>query len=224
MKQPLLILACLWFLNSCTAHPTQESASKDTLKYLALGDSYTIGESVPSEDNFPHQLAAALNKKQVACSDPTIIARTGWRTDQLFSAVEKASLRDTFDLVTLLIGVNDEYQGKSVEFYEPQFSAMLTRAIQLAGKDPSKVWVFSIPDYGCTPFGKETRESTSKRIDAYNAVNERISKEMGVNYLNITEISRKALKDEALIAGDGLHPSAKMYAKWVEAFLGEFKK
>lgn len=218
----LLCLLSLFFSCSSTSTPTKPD-SESKLHYLALGDSYTIGESVLPENNFPHQLVKQANA-EFNFDEPEIIATTGWRTDQLISKLGSTKLRyEKYDLITLLIGVNDEYQGRSVEQYEPQFRSILDKAIALTG-DSSKVWVFSIPDYGYTPYGKSKQTSISKRIDAYNALNAKVAAEKGVHYLNITEISREGLKKPELIAEDGLHPSGTMYTRWIEAFFNEFKK
>ena len=191
-------------------------AQHETLKFLALGDSYTIGESVAVHERWPVQLADALRKKGVPCSDPQIIATTGWRTDDLKHALEKAKLKPEYTLVSLLIGVNNYYQGKSAESYAPEFEELLRTAIALAGGDKSRVFVVSIPDYGYTPFGKEKQQTISAGIDAFNAVNKSIAQKLGVKYIYITDISRKGLIEPNLVATDGLHPSGKMYSAWIE--------
>lgn len=191
-------------------------AQHETLKFLALGDSYTIGESVAVRERWPVQLADALRKKGVPCSDPQIIATTGWRTDDLKHAIEKAKLKPEYTLVSLLIGVNNYYQGKSAESYAPEFEELLRTAIALAGGDKSRVFVVSIPDYGYTPFGKEKQQTISAGIDAFNAVNKSIAQKLGVKYIYITDISRKGLIEPNLVATDGLHPSGKMYSAWIE--------
>jgi lysophospholipase L1-like esterase len=189
-------------------------------KYLALGDSYTIGESVKESERWPAQLVKALEKKGVMYSAPTIIATTGWRTDDLSRASLKANLSNDFDLVSLLIGVNNQYQGKPADGqYEAEFQELLRIAVKAAGGKKEHVFVVSIPDYGFTPFGKEKKEAISKAIDQFNAVNEKITKQNGILYINITDISRKAIAQPDLIAGDGLHPSGKMYGLWVERIL-----
>ena len=191
-------------------------AQHETLKFLALGDSYTIGESVAAQERWPVRLADVLRKKGVPCSDPQIIATTGWRTDDLKHAIEKAKLKPEYTLVSLLIGVNNYYQGKSAESYAPEFEELLRTAIALAGGDKSRVFVVSIPDYGYTPFGKEKQQTISAGIDAFNAVNKSIAQKLGVRYIYITDISRKGLIEPNLVATDGLHPSGKMYSAWIE--------
>ena len=194
----------------------QTTGSETKIKFLALGDSYTIGESVAENERWPVQLAEALRRKGVAIAAPNIIATTGWRTDDLKRAVLAVNPAHDQGLVSLLIGVNNQYQGKSAISYAPEFEELLNMAIALAGNDRSKVFVVSIPDYGYTPFGKEKQASISKAIDDFNAVNRSITEKYGVQYFYITEISRKGLDDPTLVAEDGLHPSGKMYAEWVK--------
>lgn len=216
----LLLLSLLFgctFSNSNTDDPNKKH-------YLALGDSYTIGQSVTASENFPNQLVTKSSAKGIDYNDPEIIATTGWRTDQLISKVNSTKLKyEKYDLITLLIGVNDEFQGRSIADYEPQFRSILDKAIQLAGNDPKKVWVFSIPDYGYTPYGSSSKATISKRIDEFNAVNAKIAKEKGVNYLDITPISRTGLEKPELVANDGLHPSGTMYGLWIDEFLKKSK-
>lgn len=185
-------------------------------KYLALGDSYTIGESVSEAERWPNQLRDSLNKKGYAIDKPTIIATTGWRTDNLKNAMNIAQLKPEYDLVSLLIGVNNQYQGKSSDQYAIEFEDLLKTAIHLAKGRKENVFVVSIPDYGFTPFGKPKKEAITKAIDLFNEINARITYKYKVQYFNITEISRDGLTDPSLVAGDGLHPSGKMYAQWVE--------
>jgi len=188
-------------------------------KFLALGDSYTIGESVAESERWPNQLAAKLKIPQ-----PKIIATTGWRTDNLKDAIDAASLKPEYNLVSLLIGVNNQYQGKPIEVYEREFEELLQTAIKLAKGKKKNVFVVSIPDYGFTPFGKAKQEKISAELDQYNAINKRIAAKYGVKYFNITEISRKGLEDAELVAGDGLHPSGKMYGQWVELIYSGLEK
>lgn len=188
-------------------------------KFLALGDSYTIGESVAPEERWPVQLTNALNQRGENFAAPDIIATTGWRTDDLRNAILKAKPGNDYDLVSLLIGVNNQYQGKSAESYAPEFEALLNMAIAFAGGDKSKVFVVSIPDYGYTPFGREKQAQITKAIDEFNRVNRSLSEKHGVRYVNITDISRKGFDDPELVASDGLHPSGKMYAVWVARIL-----
>ncbi|WP_343748584.1 SGNH/GDSL hydrolase family protein [Fluviicola sp.] len=195
------------------------STSRKGVSYLALGDSYTIGESVPVNHNFPYQLADSISRNGRKYESPSIIARTGWRTDQLIKAVESAHLEKEYDLVTLLIGVNNEFQGRSLQEYERDFRILCQKAIELAGNKTDRVYILSIPDYGYTPFGEKNRERISQRIDLFNASNQRISDSLSLHYIDITGISRRGLNETGLVAADGLHPAAGMYALWVEEIL-----
>jgi lysophospholipase L1-like esterase len=183
--------------------------------FLALGDSYTIGESVAAADRFPSQLARLL-----PAQDPVIVARTGWTTDELDKAIDAAQPRGPFDLVTLLIGVNNQYRGRSSEEYRTQFDALLKRAVAFAGGRASRVIVVSIPDWGVTPFaaGRDAK-AIAADIDRFNAINRREAEAAGAHYVDITPISRRAASDPSLIAPDGLHPSARMYKEWVDVIL-----
>ncbi len=187
-------------------------------KYLALGDSYTIGESVAEADRWPNQLADRLKIPR-----PKIIATTGWCTDQLKAAVEAAHLSNEYNLVSLLIGVNNQYQGKPAAQYEIEFEELLTRSIQLAQGNPKNVFVVSIPDYGYTPFGKPKQETISKQLDEFNAINKRMATKYKVAYYHITDISRQGLDEPTLVASDGLHPSGAMYSLWVDRILKDLK-
>lgn len=193
-------------LTSCTAMPAKTPAGT---RYLALGDSYTIGESVPEAERFPNQLASELG-----IPAPQIIAKTGWTTDELNAAIDAANPQGSFDLVTLLIGVNNQYRGRDAEQYRGEFAALLQRAIGFAGGDAKKVIVVSIPDWGVTPFAEgRDRAKIAREIDQYNAINREEAAKAGAKYVDITPVSRG--NDPALVAGDGLHPSGKQYAEWV---------
>jgi lysophospholipase L1-like esterase len=205
---------------------TQTMAQKliieEKVRFLALGDSYTIGESVPANDRWPVQLIDSLHIRGIDGYEPTIIATTGWRTDDLRKAIAKAKLKaGEHTLVSLLIGVNNFFQGKTAETFAPEFEQLLTTAIQLAGGKKSHVFVVSIPDYGYTPFGKENQEKITKGIDTFNATSKAIAEKLGVKYYNITDISRRALTEPDLVASDGLHPSGKMYSEWVARILSD---
>lgn len=185
--------------------------------YLALGDSYTIGESVPLTNNFPHQTVALLKKAGVNMNEPAIVAKTGWTTDELQEQLSRTRLAVSFDFVTLLIGVNNQYRGRSADEYAKQFEELLQQAIGYAGGNTNQVIVLSIPDWGVTPFAEgRDRKQIAKEIDLYNSINERISKQYKVHYINITPFTREAATDKTLVAEDGLHPSAKDYARWAE--------
>ncbi|MGW8123446.1 SGNH/GDSL hydrolase family protein [Roseivirga echinicomitans] len=204
----------------------QKTVSQTQSKtYLALGDSYTIGESVAESERWPMQLAARMVQEGIPMKDPKIIAKTGWRTDDLKAAIEAdAELLESYDLVSLLIGVNNQYQGKSVESFTPEFEELLQIAIDKAGGKKENVFVVSIPDYGKTPFGAAKAEQIEKELDAYNKVCKNIAKKYGVTFFNITPISRDAKSNPKLIAEDDLHPSGEMYTLWAELMQRKVKK
>ncbi|GAA0709356.1 SGNH/GDSL hydrolase family protein [Dyella marensis] len=189
------------------------------LSYLALGDSYTIGEGVPAEGRWPMRLAAALRAQGVALADPTILATTGWTTDELSAAMDAAAFAPPYDLASLLIGVNNQYRGRSADAYRGEFRRLLERAIALAGGRPGRVLVLSIPDWGVTPFARDSGRDTARiaaELDAFNAVAAAETRSMGAAFVDIAPISRDF---PALLADDGLHPSAAQYALWAEAAL-----
>lgn len=200
-------------------NPSTIPISGQSRTYLALGDSYTIGESVKQSESFPFQLQSLLKNNGINVASPKIIATTGWTTSELQSAIVQATLTHKFDFVTLLIGVNNQYRGNSIETYKKEFAELLQTAISFANGDKTKVFVVSIPDWGVTPFGKNAGKSPqviASEIDSFNAVNEQITISAGISYTNITPASRKASSDLSLIANDGLHPSAKMYSEWAD--------
>lgn len=194
-----------------------ETAAQKTLSYLALGDSYTIGESLPLEDNFPHQTVALLRKKRIHMADPEIVAKTGWTTDELMDAITKRSLKSNYDYVSLLIGVNNQYRGRDIATYQKDFEQLLLQAIQFAGGKHQRVFVLSIPDWGATPFAEgRDRKKIEREIDQFNAANLKIAQQYKVHYLEITTGTREAKQDLSLVADDKLHPSKKEYARWAE--------
>ena len=196
---------------------TSNDSEMDTLSYLALGDSYTIGESVDEKDRWPVQLTTRLKNGGVDIGDPRIIARTGWTTNELKAAINGSELNAPYDLVSLLIGVNNQYRGYPIAQQKKEFEELLKMAIDFAGGDTSRVFVVSIPDWGVTPFAEgRDRDQIAEDIDQYNLVNYEITQSFNVQYFNITPISRDAKNDLSLVAGDGLHPSGEMYTKWVE--------
>ncbi|ODS63255.1 MAG: lysophospholipase [Arenimonas sp. SCN 70-307] len=189
----------------------------DGLHYLALGDSYTIGESVPEDGRWPVQLAAALRARGVPLATPRIIATTGWTTDELSAAMDAAEPLGQWDFVSLLIGVNNQYRGRAVDEYRVEFTALLARAIALAGGRPDRVLVLSIPDWGVTPFGQGSGRDTARiaaELDAYNAAAAAECAARGVAFVDITPASRSPGNQPDRIADDGLHPSALAYADW----------
>lgn len=193
------------------------NAEATGLTYLALGDSYTIGEEVPAEQSFPYQLTQQLNQGKHQVNNPVIIATTGWTTDELIKAISSnEAAQKKFDFVTLLIGVNDQYRGLSQDNYSIKFQQILNTAINFAGGNKAHVFVLSIPDWGVTPFAAGQGSAISPQIDQFNTINKQISTTAGVNYLDITGISRQVKNNPGLLAGDGLHPSGKMYLEWVK--------
>jgi lysophospholipase L1-like esterase len=206
---------------ACDKSPEVRPEKEAGIRYLALGDSYTIGESVEETERYPVQLAAALD-----ILPPTIIAKTGWTTIDLQSALQTADLDTPYQLVSLLIGVNNQYQGRPLDAYEETFEELLDQAVQYAGGDKTRVFVLSIPDYAYTPFGqnRDHPSQISIEIDSFNLANKTITEGKGIRYFDITPISRNGLDDPLLVAADGLHPSGEMYRQWVRLILPEVQK
>ncbi len=210
----------LLFFILLTACATQQNDSMGTesFMFLALGDSYTIGEAVNVNERWPVQLTKKLRDDSIKI-DPVIVATTGWTTDELQAGIVKSDVEGIYDFVSLLIGVNNQYRGYPIDQYEREFKQLLDEAIKFAGGNPYNVMVVSIPDYGVTPFARKkmlNEEKIAKELDNYNAIAEKISKLRDVRFINITPESREAKIDESLTASDGLHPSGKMYAQWVD--------
>jgi lysophospholipase L1-like esterase len=213
-----VLLAILITVSACAGQQSPEPAAQ--ARFLALGDSYTIGEGVPAAERWPVQLAGLLHERGRPVNPPQIIARTGWTTSDLESALDQADLTPPYDLVTLLIGVNDQFRGWSANRYRDGFASLLGRAINLAGGDPQRVIVLSIPDYGVTPFGQRWDPQTIRsEIDRFNEINLELTQEAGARYVDVTPVSREAGGDPSLLASDGLHPSGKMYAQWAQSAL-----
>lgn len=193
--------------------------------YLALGDSYTIGEKVPAEENFPGQVCRMLEEKGIPVPSLKIIAQTGWTTDELQAAIKKEKLNGSYDLVTLLIGVNNQYRGRKVDDYIQEFESLVQQAIGYAGNDASHVIVLSIPDWSITPYAAgRNRRQIATEIDEYNSANKMIAARYNVHYLDITPATRLAAGDPSLLAEDGLHPSGKEYTIWAEQVAAIFRK
>lgn len=190
------------------------------MRFLALGDSYTIGEAVAPEARWPAQLQARLRAEGVPLNELVIVATTGWTTDELEAGIDRAAPSGTFDLVSLLIGVNNQYRGRSVDEYAAQFAGLLDRAIGFAAEQPGRVLVLSIPDWGLTPFAAG-RDATAiaASIDHFNRANAAEARHRGARYVDVTPVSRLAGAQPDLIASDGLHPSGKMYAEWARLAL-----
>ena len=190
------------------------------LNWLALGDSYTVGEAVPTEGRWPHQLAALLRARGIALQDPQTIATTGWTTDELDAGIDAAAPGGPFDFVSLLIGVNNQYRNRPLDDYRQQFSDLLQRALAYADGRPSRVLVLSIPDWGVTPFAHDRDHAAiAEALDSYNHAAQAICTAHGVAFVDITDLSRRHGAEPAMLADDGLHPSARMYALWAQRAL-----
>jgi lysophospholipase L1-like esterase len=188
------------------------------LRLLALGDSYTIGEGVEPADRWPSRVAVRLREAGTPVTDPEIIAMTGWTTDELAAGIDSAAPAGPFDVVTLLIGVNDQYRGRGVAAYAPAFDTLLERAVALAGGRPARVVVVSIPDWGVTPFAAgRDRQAIGAEIDAFNSAARAAALRRGAAWVDVTAVSRADAP--AAYAADGLHPSAGAYAAWAELVL-----
>jgi len=215
----MVLLACQKdsFKMTTNTSPNLNTKPKNEISYLAIGDSYTIGEAVPLEGGFPHQLTTILKDNGLDVGTPHIIAKTGWTTSELQEAIKKANLSEQFTVVTLLIGVNNQYRGESREKYRKEFKELLQTAISFTNGNKAGVFVVSIPDWGLTPYGQESGRdipAISLDIDAFNAINKEETLSQGVSYTDITPGSRLVVSDKELVASDGLHPSAKMYQQW----------
>jgi lysophospholipase L1-like esterase len=193
--------------------------------YLALGDSYTIGEQVPVKENFPHQAVQLLHKQHIEVADPMIIATTGWTTDELAASIREHNIKETFSFISLLIGVNNQYRGRSVENYKEEYTQLLNSAIAFANNKPEDVFVLSIPDWGATPFADgRDKEKIAREIDAYNAACKQITLAYKCHFIDITPSTRENGHKTEYVAGDGLHPSAKEYTIWAQMLANEVRK
>jgi lysophospholipase L1-like esterase len=191
--------------------------------YLALGDSYTIGEQVRIAESFPYQAVQLLRKKGISFYAPEIIATTGWTTDELNTAIDATQTLNQYDFVSLLIGVNNQYRGRSVIEYQVEFDHLLQRAIEFANNKRSHVVVISIPDWSVTPFAEgRDRKAIATAIDDYNDTAKKICDSHNVIFIDITTAQRADADKEGFVAGDGLHPSGKEYAKWANLLCEKF--
>ena len=190
--------------------------------FLALGDSYTIGESVEEDQRWPLQLVYELKKNNIVLS-PTIIAKTGWTTDELKEGINQAPLNFPYDWVSLLIGVNNQYRGKSIEEFKGEFENLLEQAIVFSGNNKARVFVVSIPDWGVMPFAiNQNQEKIATEIDNFNQAIHEICVNNGIKFVDVTPISRQVLEHPEWIAKDGLHPSGEQYKEWVKEILPLF--
>lgn len=205
----------------------EDAASEDggqmteqAARYLALGDSYTIGESVEPAGRWPVQLVGLLRAEGLSVEDPEIIARTGWTTDELDQGIDAAQPQGPYRMVSLLIGVNNQYRGRSAEAYRVELQALLARAAGFGGGEPGRVLVLSIPDWGVTPFGQRSDPArVAVEIDQFNAIKREEALRFGARFVDVTPISRRASQEPGLVAEDGLHPSAAMYGEWARLAL-----
>ncbi|OKS89545.1 SGNH/GDSL hydrolase family protein [Mucilaginibacter polytrichastri] len=197
----------------------------DSLTYIALGDSYTTGRAVSTDQSFPYQLAALLKHKNLKVAAPVLIAQNGWRTDELLKGISNSDTSKTVDFVTLLIGVNNQFQHYGIAVYQTEFTLLLKRAVKFTGGNARHVFVLSIPDWGVTPYANgRNRDKIAEEIDQYNAINKDASEKAGANYINLTDLSRAMADDESYIAGDKLHPSGKMYSLWAQKLAAAINK
>jgi lysophospholipase L1-like esterase len=223
MRSTIFFLFCILQLGckkaDSPAMPGDMSTTPE-LSWLALGDSYTIGQSVPAAERFPTQTAALLRQAGVNINTPDYIATTGWTTTNLANAIA-AQNPANHDVVSLLIGVNDQYQTRDTSGYRLRFTSLLNKAIQLANGKKDHVFVLSLPDYSITPFaaGSDTAQ-IRKELDWFNAINKQVTQTNGIAYLDITPSTREAATNPALLAGDGLHPSGLEYGKWANWLAG----
>ncbi len=224
----LLLLCVLACVGAAAAFPSSHTGkmksmhSPATNTFLALGDSYTIGEAVPESARWPVQLATRLRERGIAIDAPRIIATTGWTTDELSAAMNDSTFAPPYALVTLMIGVNNQYRGRSLDEYRTQFDALLNRAIDLAGDDATRVIVLSTPDWGATPFGHGSGrdlKTISRQINAFNAAARAETAARGAAWVDVTPVSREVVQHPEYVAHDGLHPSPAMYSRWVELVL-----
>lgn len=193
-----------------------------SVRYLALGDSYTIGEGVPEAARWPLRVAAALHDDGLDLAPPQLLAATGWSTDELDAAIDAAAPQGPFDLVSLLVGVNDQYRGRPAAAYRAPYRALLARAVAFAGRRPQRVLAVSIPDWGVTPFARHHERDPAvvgAELDAYNAIAADEAARAGVHWIDVTALSRACGDDRALLAADGLHPGPDQYARWAQQVL-----
>lgn len=185
--------------------------------YLALGDSYTIGESIELQNSFPYQTVQLLRKQGYDFTAPEIIAKTGWTAEELGNAISLYSFSPKYDFVSLLTGVNNQYRGQDIILYKEQFETLLKKALELVGGKKEHLFILSIPDYSTTPFARlKEVEKISKEIDEFNKLNRALSIQYKIPYIDINESSEPTKDQHDLVAADGLHPSAEAYAKWAK--------
>ncbi len=236
MKLTSLLAGLAFWCLACTAQtndpgappllpPITASDSSGVIRFLSLGDSYTIGESVSEPERWSVQLAGLLRRDSLPVAAPDIIARTGWTTAELSEGIKAAKNNKTYDLVSLLIGVNNQYRGQSIDRYRTELRALLGTSLNFARGRPDRVFVLSTPDWGVSPFGaKSDRAKIAREIDTFNAVAREECQKVGILFIDITPLSRTGLDDVTMFASDGLHFSGKMYGLWAKEALPEVKK
>ena len=214
----LFFILFLIFFSSCK----KNNFDAKPKTFLALGDSYTIGEGVPDSLAWPYQLVSQINKHEVYFDKPKIIAKTGWTTDELLFAIDSINLKGTYDYVSLLIGVNNQYRELSLEDFKFEFKKLIEKAIIFSGNMTQNIFVLSIPDWSVMPYSTDRdRNKISKQIDEFNLSKEIICNENGINFIDVTKISRNAKYNPSLVALDSLHPSEKMYKMWVNEIIDQ---
>ena len=224
MKKLVLIFS-IFLLISCSSSQEPAGVVEAKYSYLALGDSYTVGEGVPVTETWPVELTERLRQRGYAMAAPLIIAKTGWTTSDLIRNIEsEINVQRDFDLVSVLIGVNNQYQGKPLYVFEEELREIFRKAIFHSKRLEKGVFALSIPDYGATPFGSANSEAIGEEIDIYNAAYRRIADEFGVAFYDITPLSREAATNPALTARDNLHPSGLLYEYWVDLIIEEVAK
>ena len=225
IKPQYLFLFLAVFLNACIKNDSSvnndnnkgDPSPMKKMSYLALGDSYTIGQSVEVNQRWPVQLVDTLRLSGIGLEGAEIIAQTGWTTGELMQAIESADPQGPYDMVSLLIGVNNQYRHLDTGMYRTELRALMETAIQFAGNDAGRVIIVSIPDYGVTPFAQNMDpDRIAEEINSFNAIKREESEKLGLYFMDVTLISRMAASDPELLAEDSLHPSGKMYAEWVK--------
>ena len=227
MRSILVLFSILLMLSSCgsTSEIPRATSAENNISYLALGDSYTIGESVAEQERWSVQLSQKLRDSGYSVQSPKIIARTGWRTDELLAAMDEQLGEEKYDLVSILIGVNNQYQGRDLEQFQEELELIIQQAIQKSKNGAENVFVVSIPDYSVTPFAQGSNvDEIAHEIMVYNERCMITSSNYGVKYFYITDISEEAATNPDFVADDGLHPSGEMYRRWVERIFPEVKQ
>lgn len=209
-----------------TTVPVSDSMDQQEFNYLALGDSYTIGQGVREEERFPAQTTALLVEENIPIRSISYIAATGWPTTELLRVIDLEKPQGPYDLVSLLIGVNDQYQGRDISQYHRDFILCITKAIELSGYKRDRVFVLSIPDYSVTPFAYYFSDTTAIRLELeqFNAINKQVTDSLGISYTNITALTQQGRYDKSLLASDSLHPSGKDYQRWAALLAPKMKK